>query len=127
MQVYPFLDKNIEKDLKQLSLLFQTTHLLFVPSKAECFGIVYCEASEYGVPSMARNTGGVAHAVVDQVNGFLLPFESDVEDYFEKIEYLIKNPDYYQNLSKSSQEIYKTDLNWRAWADAMVTYINKIT
>ncbi|AWM13668.1 hypothetical protein DI487_07190 [Flavobacterium sediminis] len=58
MKVIPFLNKNKESDLKELAAIFKNSHFLFLPSKAECFGIVFCEASAYGVPSISRNTGG---------------------------------------------------------------------
>lgn len=35
-------------------------HLLLLPTRAECAGIVFNEASAYGVPILLTDTGGVS-------------------------------------------------------------------
>lgn len=47
VQIYKFLDKNQEKDRKQLEELYEETDFLLLPTKAECVGVVFCEASSY--------------------------------------------------------------------------------
>ena len=63
-----FLKKNAAGQAR-IQEEFARSHFLIVPSIAECFGIVYCEASSFGVPSIARNVGGVASAVRNGRNG----------------------------------------------------------
>ncbi|TSA49979.1 MAG: glycosyltransferase [Sphingobacteriales bacterium] len=41
-----------------------------VPSRAECYGIVFAEASSYGLPSVSTDTGGVSAVVKEGVNVF---------------------------------------------------------
>ena len=56
--VIPFLDKNKEEDSNQLDKIFSEAAILFLPTRAECAGIVFSEAAAYGIPSITTDTGG---------------------------------------------------------------------
>lgn len=124
MRVIPFLNKNNETDLKKLSNIFIESHFLFLPSKAECFGIVFCEASAYGVPSITRNTGGISNAVYNGVNGYCLEENAKSDDYFQLIKKLIENESEYKELSLSSRKLYNSKLNWQSWATSMLQMLD---
>jgi glycosyltransferase involved in cell wall biosynthesis len=64
-RVVGFLRKSSPEDSEMLGRLYLSATALLVPSQAECFGCVYCEASAYGLPAIARDTGGVSAAVID--------------------------------------------------------------
>jgi glycosyltransferase involved in cell wall biosynthesis len=112
MEVHPFLNKGRERDLKQLLALFDRSHFLLVPSEAECFGIVYAEASSRGLPSLTRLTGGVEDAVRNDINGHVFPFEADASAYAEHIAGLWADRAAYESLALSSFAEYRTRLNW---------------
>lgn len=124
IEVIPFLDKNKQQDLDLFIELLNKTHLLFLPSKAECFGIVFCEASAFGIPSITRNTGGISNAVYDGVNGYCLDENARSEDYFNLIQKLIENDSEYEKLSLSSRRLYEEKLNWKKWASSVFEMIN---
>jgi glycosyltransferase involved in cell wall biosynthesis len=113
--IIPFLDKNSKEDLQKLHSLFLETTILFLPTRAECAGIVFSEASAYGIPSVTTDTGGVTTYIKDGINGFALPFEADATEYAEKILHILadlkKNP----QLKLSSRKMYDEYLNWEAW------------
>ena len=123
MKVIPFLNKNDASQMGSFTELFQHTHLLFLPSKAECFGIVFCEASAFGIPSITTNTGGIPNAVVDGENGYCLDVNATPSDYFNTISQLIENPSQYQSLSASSRALYLSTLNWNHWAHSIAELI----
>ena len=123
IEVIPFLDKNKQKDLDIFIELLNKTHLLFLPSKAECFGIVFCEASAFGIPSITRNTGGISNAVYNGVNGYSLDENAIAEDYFNVIKKLIENESEYEKLSISSRKLYEDKLNWEKWACSVLEII----
>ena len=56
-------------EANKLNELYRRSHLLFVPSRAEAFGHVFCEASSFAVPSLATDVGGIPSAVRSGVNG----------------------------------------------------------
>lgn len=120
IEVIPFLDKNKQKDLSIFLELLNKTHLLFLPSKAECFGIVFCEASAFGIPSITRNTGGISNAVYNGVNGYCLDENAKADDYFNEIQKLIENESEFEKLSLSSRRLYEDKLNWDKWASSVL-------
>lgn len=123
MKVIPFLNKNKETDLKELAAIFKNSHFLFLPSKAECFGIVFCEASAYGVPSISRNTGGISNAIVSGLSGFCLEPNATSEKYFELLQNYIEHPELYRELSNSSRKAYIEKLNWNVWAKDLLNLL----
>jgi glycosyltransferase involved in cell wall biosynthesis len=123
MKVIPFLNKNDASQMGSFTELFQHTHLLFLPSKAECFGIVFCEASAFGIPSITTNTGGIPNAVIDGENGYCLDVNATPSEYFNTISQLIENPSQYQSLSASSRALYLSTLNWNHWAHSIAELI----
>jgi glycosyltransferase involved in cell wall biosynthesis len=113
--VIPFLDKNNQEDFQQLHKVFLQTDLLLLPTRAECAGVVFSEASAYGIPSITTDTGGVTTYVQNGINGFALPFNAGADQFAQKIEQLVSNPNAYQNLKQSSRKYYEERLNWDLW------------
>jgi glycosyltransferase involved in cell wall biosynthesis len=123
--IIPFINKNTIEGEEKIATLFQKTHFLFLPSKAECFGIVFCEASAFGVPSLTVDTGGIGNAVIDGVNGFKL--KTPLPELFsELITELIESPEKYRKLSKSSRHLFEEKLNWKSWMKDVKTIIEEV-
>ncbi|RYD33398.1 MAG: glycosyltransferase, partial [Verrucomicrobiaceae bacterium] len=53
-----FVSKKFPAGAARLAKLFSDAHFLIVPSRAECFGLVFAEAGSFGLPSLAAITGG---------------------------------------------------------------------
>jgi len=115
LSVIPFIDKNDPAQEKKLYTIFMNTTFLILPSKAECFGIVFCEASAFGIPSITSDTGGIEGAVKTGVNGYRLPVNAGGSDYAQKIAEIFTDKTAYQNLKKSSRALFDNSLNWDAW------------
>jgi len=56
--IIPFLDKNVEEEKKRLNEILLSSDFLILPTRAEASAIVFCEASAFGLPSIATDTGG---------------------------------------------------------------------
>lgn len=126
MKVYPFLNKNIEEDMNKLTDIIQESHVLFVPTRADCSPIVFCEASAFGLPIITTDTGGVSSIVENDINGFCLPFNSGATAYAEVIIKLIQDEEKYLKLSKTARKKYVEELNWEKWSLAMKDIFLKI-
>ena len=113
--VIPFLDKNKPEEFRQLHKIFLETDLLLLPTRAECAGVVFSEASAYAIPSITTDTGGVTTYVKNGINGFALPFEAGPGAYAEKIGQLLADKQSFQNLKLSSRKYYEENLNWDLW------------
>lgn len=116
MTVYPFLNKNDAKDYKTFTRLLEDTHLLFVPTRAECSAIVFCEASANGIPSITTDTGGVAANVENGFNGYTLPFSATPNEYANLIVKVFNDKTLYKLLAQQSREKYFKESNWNVWA-----------
>lgn len=109
-----FLSKSHREGRDRINRLLAESHFLILPSRAECFGIVFCEASSFGVPSLATNVGGIPTAVKEGFNGKTFSIDTSVQDYCTYISYLMSDYSRYQQLALSSFGEYETRLNWNA-------------
>lgn len=125
MTVIPFLDKNKEDDMKKFNNLYKKSHLFFLPTRAECYGIVFCEANAFGMPAITTDTGGVSSVVENGVNGYLLPEDAKSDEYTQLIESLLNDKNKLKNLAISSRKKYLNELNWKVWGKQMKEIIIK--
>ncbi len=110
--VHPMLNKSVPEELALFTSLYHRSHFIVMASM-ESYGFAFCEASAYGVPSLCLRAGGVP--VRDGINGYALPMGSEPEDFAKVIADHIDDPARYNALRASSQEEYKTRLNWGSW------------
>ncbi len=120
IKVIPFLNKNIKEEREQLYNLYKEADFFILPTRFEAYGLVFCEASAYGLPSLATRTGGVPGVVTEGVNGFLFDEKDRGEGYAKKIIELYKNKQAYKALNLSSRRIFEEKLNWNAWANGLL-------
>lgn len=115
MRVVPRLSKEDPRERAELSRLLLEASFLLLPTRRECYGIVFCEAAGHGTPSIATDTGGVSGAVLEGRSGFLLPPEASAAEYAELIHRLHRDREGYARLVSSTRRAYDEALNWDAW------------
>ncbi len=116
MKVISFLNKNNATDSEVFKKLLLESDFLILPSRSECFGVVFCEASAFGLLSIAANTGGISGAVKEGINGVLLPYQSGGKEYAEVIKNIFSSDERYYSLRKNSRDLFESSLNWDKWA-----------
>lgn len=109
---YGFLSKEIEEEAEILKKLYATSHFLFVPSRAEAYGLVFCEASAYGLPSVSFRSGGLTTIVVDGVNGQLMDINAKPSDFADYIQQQMIDYATYKLMCYTSRKRYDEYLNW---------------
>lgn len=119
MTVIPFLNKNLDADSKKFTKLLSESHILFLPTRSECFGVVFCEAAAFGLAIITTNTGGVGSIVEQGINGYALSLASTAIDYAEKIQLLLDDPGKLKNMGLMSRDKFDDELNWEEWAKKM--------
>lgn len=124
--IIPFLDKRDPSEKARLAQLYKDADLFILPTKADCYGIVFCEAASYGLPSIAPATGGVPDAVRENQNGILVPEGATAEVYADAIAHLVGDPERLAELSRSSRLRYETELNWEAWARSVTSVMQSL-
>ena len=111
--------------LALLRKLFSEATFLFVPSRAEAFGMVYCEANAFGLPAIATATGGITEIIRDGINGFGLPMEAEAEDYARVITSAVQDQDRYRDLALSSYREFRHRLNWDVYCDRYLSLLRE--
>lgn len=109
-----FLNKNKREDYLLLISIIDKCDILLLPTKAECAGIVFAEASAFGLPIFTYDTGGVADYVINGVNGYRLPINHKGKDFADKI-YTLLMEGKMEKLSIGGRRLYEERLNWEHW------------
>jgi len=126
MTVIPYLDKHDVKQRKELEMLYASADFLLVPTRMECYGLVFCEASAFGLPSITTNTGGVQSAVRDGENGFTLPYNARGAEYAQVIAEIYQDDLRYTQLVRSSRARFEEMLNWDSWGVAVQKLLSQL-
>ncbi len=117
-------DKNIKEQCDSFVNEFMRADLLLAPVKAECHGIVNCEAAAFGLPIYSHYTGGVPDYVLEGVNGRTLLLGSTGIDFAKKIVQDLMSGEI-NNFSIESRKLYETQFNWDVWVETAKEYIDK--
>ncbi|CAN5710734.1 hypothetical protein BH23PSE1_BH23PSE1_02490 [soil metagenome] len=115
LTIIPFLDKREPESRARLEALYRGAHFLILPTRCECYGLVFCEAAAYGVPAIATRTGGVPELVLEDETGHTLPLEAGGGAYAERIAALWADRARYRAMRRASREGFETRLNWDVW------------
>jgi glycosyltransferase involved in cell wall biosynthesis len=112
VEQYGRINKSSDEGVEKLKSLFETSTFFILPTRAEAAGIVFSEASAYGLPILATKTGGVEHYVSHEENGYCLPLEASPVQFADLIQGALKNTDIYKRLSLGAYSRYRSLLNW---------------
>ena len=126
MKIIPFLDKNDPAQNQEFEQLYLSSHFLLLPTRNECFGIVFCEANAFGLPVIATATGGTPETIKDGENGYLLPLKARGDAYASIIADLFHDEQRYSAMVQSSRAAFENRLNWDAWGISVATYITEM-
>ena len=109
-----FLSKKSPHERDRLKSILLRSHFLLLPTRAECFGLAFAEASAFALPSVARTVGGVTSAVRDGRTGLLLAQDAGVDAYCEALQPLLRDRDRYGAMCTEAYRDYAKRLNWEA-------------
>lgn len=121
--VIPFLDKNNVTDQAKLHQILRDTHLMLLPTEADCTPIVLNEAAAFSIPVIAADTGGISSQIEHGFNGFLAIKDDDYPHYAQR---LIEDKALYQQIASNARHKFETELNWNTWGEKMRVIIEKI-
>ncbi len=112
VSVEGFVSKRTAVGRARFAELFARSHFLVMPSVAEAYGLVYCEAAAYGVPSIATRTGGVPTIVVDGETGVLEDPSAQADAYAGRIIALMRDRPRYESMARAASARSAALLNW---------------
>lgn len=115
VRVHGFVSKKTAEGQAFLDQLFRESHFLIVPTRFEAYGLVFVEASSYGLPSLGTDIGGVATIIRNGANGQRFALSASGPQYADYVQNLLQNPAAYEALSRSSFQEYERRLNWKTF------------
>ena len=114
VEVLGFVNKSTESGMQRLIQLFRGADFFILPTKAEAAGIVFSEASAYGLPSVTYATGGVTDYVRSRVNGVCIDPGGTAADFAAEIQRMLESPAEYEAYALRAFNEYKSRLNWES-------------
>lgn len=110
---------------KFLPPIYQLCDLFLLPTKYEIFGMVLLEAMYYGLPVITTFNGGSSILIDNGVDGFIE--EENIDAWKKRIEWIVRNPNYAQEISKRASLKIEDHFTWDALADKFINvYKRKI-
>jgi glycosyltransferase involved in cell wall biosynthesis len=122
-----FINKGDPMGAAKIDALLSAAHFLLVPSRAECFGLVFIEASSFGVPSLAAEVGGVPTAVRSGRNGQLFSLAAPASEYADYIMDMMADAEAYRRFARSSYAEYSENLTWTCAATKVRNLLASMT
>jgi glycosyltransferase involved in cell wall biosynthesis len=110
------LSKSSPADLDKFKRILRESHFMVMPTIAEAFGVVFCEAAAYAVPSLAPQIGGIPTIIKNGFTGMTFPVGSDPLDYAKYLLNVFKSKQIYRSMAIESWHAYRNTFNWDAGA-----------
>jgi glycosyltransferase involved in cell wall biosynthesis len=123
IKCHGFISKRTPEGVKQITTLLRESHFLFVPSRAEAYGIVFCEANAYGLPCLTSYIGGISTIVKDNINGMTFSLDAEPKVFCKYIMELMQDYTRYEELALSAFHEFETRLNWETAVKTVKTLI----
>jgi glycosyltransferase involved in cell wall biosynthesis len=107
-----FISKDAKEGRDKIAQILAESHFLILPSKAECYGVVFCEANSFAVPCLATDVGGITTVIKNNLNGKSFSKQTNIAEYCTYISNLFSDYSQYRRLALSSFNEYQSRLNW---------------
>ena len=107
------LSKGNPQEMKLWQDSFRDAHVFVMPTRAECFGVVYAEAAAHGLPSLATRVGGVPDAVAEGISGWLFDLADNAHPYCDLLEKLATDRSLHREYALKAYRHYRLKLNWK--------------
>jgi glycosyltransferase involved in cell wall biosynthesis len=95
---------------RRLGELYAQAHFFVLPTTAEVAGVVFAEASAFGVPSLAPDVGGVKDMMGP--SGSVMRADAPASDYVEVIATAASDRRLYEEMATAALEDSQERLNW---------------
>jgi glycosyltransferase involved in cell wall biosynthesis len=121
-----FISKASVEDRVRMEALFRNAHFFILPTRAEAYGVVYCEANSFGLPAIGTKTGGVPTIIRDGRNGKTFSLEAPADEYARYVMETFNDWNGYCGLAAASFEEYTNRLNWETAGRTMIQWLKQL-
>jgi glycosyltransferase involved in cell wall biosynthesis len=123
VRLHGFLNVRVPEESDRLKSLFLTSHFLVVPTRAECFGVVFAEAQAFGLPPVARAVQALPSIVADGATGILEAPQAPAAAYTRRLLALIRDKERYRSMARAARARFEQKLTWERFAAGVVQTI----
>lgn len=123
VKTHGFVSKKTAEGKAFINELLQKSHLMLLPTRADCTPIVFSEANAFALPCISTTVGGIPSIITDGINGFLFDVDAPAVEYARKIVTIIEDKEGYKNLAWSSHKQYLDKLNWKVIGNQLKEYL----
>jgi glycosyltransferase involved in cell wall biosynthesis len=106
------LSKFASAEFTLLNQFYRESFVMVLPSRAECAGIVLCEAAAFGLPAIVPKVGGMSELVTNGNTGYVLAAMAEPSEYAAAIAGLWHDPAGYREQCANARARYQDVLNW---------------
>jgi glycosyltransferase involved in cell wall biosynthesis len=121
-----FLDKRRRDEDDELRALLASSHVVLVPSRADCTPIAICEAFAFGVPVVAAAVGGIPSMIGTGTSATLLPPSAEASDYADAVSALLGDPEAYRAAALAARAEHVSRLSWDVGAGEVVRILQDL-
>jgi alpha-maltose-1-phosphate synthase len=131
-----WIDKMLSK--QEAIQLYSNCSVFCCPSVYEPFGIINLEAMACRAPVVASATGGILEVVVDDVTGYLVPFEQDPvtsfplhpekfsRDLAAKLSAVLADPEKARRFGEAGRKRVEEKFSWTAIAEQTIDLYRRL-
>lgn len=123
VRAYGFLSKKDPAQWRTLETLFKQADFFVMPSRAECYGLVFAEAAAFGVPVVTTTVGGIPEILGDGGWGLALSPEAGPEPFARWIRSHHEDREAYGRSSRAARLAFEARLNWPAFCEKLVQIV----
>lgn len=124
--LHGFLRKSQPAEVLKLQALFEESHFLILPSRADCTPIVFSEANSFGMPCISTDVGGITSVIINDVNGYTFGLSDPAARYADYISSVMAETGKYARLARTSFAEYRQRLNWKVVGKQMMEIFEKL-
>lgn len=116
VQVLGYLSPAVAEQRALLEQAFLEADLFLLPSRAECYGLVFAEAQSWGLPCVALAVQGVPGVVVDGRTGRLCPPDAGPQALAEAVLSMVESPATYRRYAQAALQHACEVTDWGVFA-----------
>ena len=126
VNVHGKLLRSVPRQRERFDDLFLNADFFLLPTRAECQGMVFCEAAAYAVPALAHSVGGTPEVVRHGHSGWLLPPVAEPQAFAERIAAIFNNRELYSQMAMAAREDFEVRLNWPAFCAHLASVVKSV-
>jgi glycosyltransferase involved in cell wall biosynthesis len=125
VRLHGLLRLDVAAERAALTELFLRSHLLLVPTLAECYGVAFAEAQAFALPPVSRAVDALPSVIADGETGLLMAANATAADYTERMLALLNDREAYLRMAFAARARFEALLNWDRTADSIVEVIEQ--